>query len=132
MLSVTNMQKDIIVKKSKIEGLGVFALRNFKKGEIILKWDISHKLKFKEVKNHPEKRYIAKLNKKYILIQPPERYVNHSCNANTYTDNFWDIAKKNIKKGEEITGNYSQTEIPGFKMKCICKSKNCKNFIEVK
>jgi len=35
---------DVIVKKSKIHGLGVFASRNFKKGEIIIKWDTSHKL----------------------------------------------------------------------------------------
>ena len=33
---------DVAVKKSKIEGLGVFALRDFKKGEIVIKWDIAH------------------------------------------------------------------------------------------
>ncbi len=31
--------KDIVVKKSKIIGKGVFAIRDFKKGEVVLKWN---------------------------------------------------------------------------------------------
>lgn len=32
------MLKDISIKKSKIHGKGVFAKRDFKKGEVVLKW----------------------------------------------------------------------------------------------
>jgi len=39
---------EVMVKNSKIEGKGVFALRNFKKGEVILHWDASKTL-LKEV-----------------------------------------------------------------------------------
>ena len=123
---------DVIAKKSKIEGLGVFASRNFKKGEVVIKWDISHQLTSAEVKKLPEsqKRYVAFLDGKYILMQSPARYVNHSCDANTYTDNFCDVAKRDIKKGEEITSDYSETETPGFEMKCNCGSKNCRKIIK--
>lgn len=38
------MQKDIVAKKSRIEGKGVFAARNFKKGEIVVKWSVSRLL----------------------------------------------------------------------------------------
>lgn len=124
--------EDVIVKKSKIEGFGVFALHNFKKGEIVIKWDISHQLTPEQIKEIPkeEKKYIAYLNGKYILMQPPARYINHSCDANTYANNFCDIAKRDIKKGEEITDDYSKDETPGFEMVCRCGSKNCRKIIK--
>ncbi len=60
--------KEVIVKKSKIEGLGVFALHDFKKGKVVTKWDISHQLTPKEVKKLPEKekRYVVYLNGSYV------------------------------------------------------------------
>ena len=124
---------DIIVKKSKIDGKGVFAGRDFKQGEIVIKWNVSHKINPKEIKklSEQEKNYVAFFNGKYIIMQSPAKYVNHSCDANTYAKNFCDVAKRNIKKGEEITGDYSENELSGFEMKCNCGSKNCKKLIKV-
>jgi SET domain-containing protein len=124
--------KGVIVKKSKIHSKGVFAERNFKKGEIVLKWNVSHRLTKEEVDRlqEEEKVYVSYVNGKYTLMQSPDRFVNHSCDANTYTDNFCDVAKKDIKKGEEITSDYSEDEIPGFEMKCNCGSKNCRGIIK--
>ena len=126
--------KNVVVKNSNIDGNGVFANRDFLKGEVVIKWDVSHKLTKDEVDKLPkkEKIYIAFLDGEYILMQSPARYVNHSCNANTYSNNFCDIAKRDIKKGEEITGDYSENEIPGFSMKCNCKAKNCRRIISSK
>ena len=124
--------KDIVVKKSKIEGSGVFANRDFKKGEIVLKWDVSKKLSVKDAKKVPEseQKYVSFINGKFTFMQPPERFVNHSCDANTYVDGFCDVAKRDIKKGEEITGDYSEDTTPDFKMICNCGSKNCKGIIK--
>jgi len=77
-----------------------------------------------------EKRYVAYMAGKYILMQPPARYVNHSCDANTYADNFCDIANRDIKKGEEITGDYAEEDIPGQSFECKCGSKNCRRIIK--
>ena len=63
-------------------------------------------------------------------MQEPERYVNHSCDANTTAKNPCDIAIRDIKKGEDVTGNYSEELIPNTKMKCNCKSKNCRKIIK--
>lgn len=41
------MNQDIIVKKSKIDKKGVFAGRDFKKGEVVLKWKPKILSKFK-------------------------------------------------------------------------------------
>jgi SET domain-containing protein len=50
---------DIIVKKSKINGKSVFAKRDFKKGEVILKWS-PKKLTTEEVGKLPikQKHYV--------------------------------------------------------------------------
>src|SRR3989344_5022216 len=103
----TDIGNDLIVKKSKIEGKGVFANRNFQKGEIVLKCDVSHKLTEQQAKalSADKKKYVSCMKGKYVLMQPPERFVNHSCEANTYAKDFSDVAKRAIIKGEEITGD---------------------------
>jgi SET domain-containing protein len=126
------MCANVIVKKSNIDGKGVFAVRDIKKGEVILEWDISHTLTPKELEQlaEDERKYVSYTNGKYVVMQPPEKFMNHSCDANTYSDNFRDIAKRDIKMGEEITADYSETEVPGFSMKCKCGSKNCRGVIK--
>ena len=115
---------DIVVKKSKINGKGIFAKRDFKKGEVILKWN-PKKLTKEEVDKLTikQKYYLYQEKNKYFLMQPPEKYVNHSCIANTVAKNKSDIATRNIKKNEEITSSYAN-----LNFKCKCGSRNCKNF----
>jgi|GEM_PF-4697049 hypothetical protein len=74
---------DVIVKKSGIHGSGVFAEHDFKAGEIVLRWDISKVLLDEDVARmtEEEKRYISYMDGKYIAMQDPEKYVNHSCDA---------------------------------------------------
>jgi len=71
------MTKDILMKKSKISGKGVFALRDFKKGEVVLKWN-PKPIKKSEINSltSRKKTYIVNFGKKYFLMQSPERYVN--------------------------------------------------------
>lgn len=118
---------DIIVKKSKIHGFGIFAARDFKKGEVVIRWK-SHTLISKDdidKLSEEEKQNISYLDGKYVMV-PPEGRVNHSCDPNAYLVNYCYIAKRAIKKGEEITTDYKEESEPSFKMKCNCSSKNCK------
>jgi SET domain-containing protein len=125
MLLTENMV-DIIVKKSKISRLGVFANRDFKKGEIVLRQN--PKLLDKDnldKLSKEEKNYVSFNNDKVYLMQPPERYVNHSCEDNTISQDDCDIALRDIQKGEEITSSYSEKDVlDGFK--CNCGSQRCK------
>jgi SET domain-containing protein len=122
---------NVTIKKSKIHGKGVFATCNFKKGEIVLKWDISNNLNKSVVDkmNDKEKEYIAFIDNKYIIMQEPEKFVNHSCDANTIAGDFCDVAKRDIKAGEEITANYEEELPPNTTMECNCGSKKCKKII---
>lgn len=124
---------DIIIKDSKIEGKGIFANRDFKKGETVIKWDTSNVLTDEEVKKLPEKekRYISPFHGKFLLQQPPARYVNHSCDPNTkVADDSSDVAITDIKNGDEITSDYSIFFSPDEVMKCNCGSKNCKKILK--
>lgn len=124
------MENDVIVKKSNIEWMWVFANRNFKKDEIIIKWNTDIILTDEEILNLPEnkKKYVSSYMWKNFLQQPPACFVNHSCNPNTKVVNdSSDVAIKNIKKWEEITSDYSDFFTSDELMQCNCKSKNCKS-----
>jgi hypothetical protein len=100
---------------------------------MILRWDTSHTLTKAEAEKIPESEhnYISSLDgKRFIHMQVPERYVNHSCKANTTAKNHCDVAVCDIKKGEEITANYSEEMIPGIEMECCCGNKNCRKIIK--
>lgn len=118
---------DVIIKKSDIHGRGVFAARNFKRGEIVLQWDTTHVISEKEFNEmtHDDQRYVTFLDNTYVVMQEPERYVNHSCDANTLAQQHCDIAKRTIQRDEEITADYREELPPDAHMKCNCKSKNC-------
>ncbi len=122
------MKKDVIVKKSKIKGRGVFALRDFKKGEVVLKWNPKPITKAaSEELSDLMKRYVGHTGKSYYIMQSPEKYVNHSCESSTFTKSLCDVTRRDIKKGEEITSNYGKGETNEFK--CECGSKKCRKLI---
>ena len=109
---------DVVIKKSKIEqfenGKGIFANRDFKKGEIVIKYNLKPLTKEefdklpKEEKNFTHKHWGV-----IYLYSSPERYVNHTSNPNTIQDlkRKCDVAKRDIKKGEEITTDATKDEI---------------------
>jgi hypothetical protein len=116
---------NLIIKKSKIQGKGVFANKDFKKGEVVLKWNPKKLTKEETGKlTTKQKHYLYQERSKHFLMQSPEKYVNRSCDANTRPKNLCDIAARNIKKGEEITSNYKNVSF-----KCKCRSKSCINKI---
>lgn len=125
------MTDDFEIKASTISGKGLFSKRKFLKGEVVLYWDISTRLSSNDIKSlsENEKKYLhPHPDGSIIVIQPPARYVNHSCNYNTEVHNFRDIAVKDIAVGEEITSNYL-TDGAEQKFKCLCGSPNCCGFI---
>lgn len=108
---------DVIIKKSKIGQFdkGVFANRNFKKGEIVLKYSNLKHLTQKEFQNLPqsEKQFTHKHWGVIYLYPSPARYVNHSSHPNTVQNlkERYDVAIRDIKKGEEITTDATKDDI---------------------
>ena len=99
---------NVVIKKSKIGQFdkGVFAAKDFKKGEIVVRYHLKP-LTLKDFQNlSPDEKKFVHMNKSHLyLYSLPERYVNHSSTPNTSQDltKKCDIATRGIKKGEEIT-----------------------------
>ena len=134
------------IKSVGSKGKGVFAIREIKKDKLIMTRDYSRLKRYKAgdkrlgKSNHVD--YIGK--GEYVIDNSPSSYINHSCNPNTkiviVSKNKAKIyAIKNIKKGKELTYNYSKSKkelakakkegIYVWKMKCKCGSNKCEKII---
>jgi len=99
----------IVVRPSPIEGLGAFAKRPLKKGEVVFRWN-PRRLQNEDVErvSKAERRYLNTLEDgTTVLMQSPERYVNSSDDPNTMNVGETDVALRDIAQGEEITSKYS-------------------------
>jgi len=104
---------DIVIDKGKIFGKGVYANRDFKKGEVVIQYCLKP-LTQEEYQRLPkkEKHFTHKHWNVIYLYSEPERYVNHTSSPNTVQDlkKQCDIALRDIKRGEEITTNATKDD----------------------
>ena len=122
----------IEIKKSEIEGMGVFAPKDFEKGEIVYSFEKGKIVGVADIPNVPdvEKRYLDKIGKyEFEIIEPPARYVNHSCDPNAMEKERAAYVLRDVKKGEEITIDYDKIAYLEKPFKCHCGSKNCRGFV---
>ena len=108
---------DLIIGKGNLKGKGVYANRDFKKGGVVIKYNLKPLTK-EEYKNLPrEEKYFTHTHWGVRqLYSIPERYVNRSDNPNTYhkyedLKNQADVAIRDIKKGEMITGDATKDDV---------------------
>jgi len=125
------------IRNSPISGKGMFAKEKIPKGTIIIRWGGTFV--------HGDK--LPKDRTKYIIIQVDEDlwsiepkakpedesyFINHSCNPNVWmVDGITFVAARDIKKGEELTTDYSLFEKEEYvaKWKCSCGAKECRKEI---
>lgn len=70
-----------------------------------------------------QRHYLYPDGDRMLWMQPPERYINHSCDANTQVVGKSDVASRDIQPGEEITSDYLDLETEQFT--CNCGSPKC-------
>lgn len=68
----------------------------------------------------------------YVNLEPPSRFVNHSCEPNAGIKNDIDlVALRDIKAGEEIYFDYSTTMDEDYwNLQCGCSSVNCRKVVK--
>lgn len=122
----------VTIKPSSIQGQGVFAQRSFHKGEIILQIDDSH-IVTGETTLTPEDWEVNAdfFDGKIVLMQEPERSINHSCNPSSYVKTIDGIrqvlAMRDIAEGEEITFDYSINGDNDGTFPCHCGAARCRS-----
>ncbi|OGM11417.1 hypothetical protein A2Z22_00870 [Candidatus Woesebacteria bacterium RBG_16_34_12] len=123
---------NVKVKTSKIQGKGVYATKGFKTGDIVLEIDDSRVVDDESQLSEYQKGFEADwlASGKIVLMQSPEKFINHSCNSSTYVKTINGIRKviamRSIKKGEEITYDYSINGYNDGTFNCNCGSLNCR------
>lgn len=132
------MERDlsrIEIKNSAIEGRGVFAAQDIGKEDTIFELDDTHVVDDINILTPYEQIYEADWigDGKTIHMQAPEKHVNHSCEPNMYLKTINSarnaIAMRDIKKGEEITGDYAIGGYYDSDIPCHCGSKRCRGTI---
>ena len=103
-----------MIGKGEIFGKGVYAARDIKKGEVVIKYNLKP-LTEEDYKNltEREKAFVHIHFGVKQLYSEPERYVNHSSNSNTIQDikHKCDMAIRNIKEGEQITTDAMKDDV---------------------
>lgn len=102
---------DVIIKQSAIgqfeDGLGCFAKKDFKEGEIVIAWNLKplSDKEFNSLPKYERQNFTHMRNGIRYLYPAPERYVNRSSNPNVYPDfeKQANIALRDIKKDEELS-----------------------------
>lgn len=106
--------EDVIIGKGNLAGHGVYANRDFAKGEVVIEYRLKPltESEFEQL-SEEEKQFTHSQHGVLQLYSEPERYVNHSDNPNTYQDHIrhCDVALRDIKKGEQITTDSTKDDV---------------------
>jgi len=69
-----------------------------------------------------------------VLLPPPERHLNHSCDPNAYLRTVGDelrvVARRPIEAGEEVTVDYLINTHGGSRWRCRCGAERCRGLLE--
>ncbi len=121
------------VKTSPVEGLGVFARREFAPGQMIRRVNIVREVTDSEPLDENRNEHIEHCSFKagrVFLYGLPDRYVNHSCDPNAYYDEtdgeLVTRARRTIKKGAEIKVDYLINNSGGNSWACHCGATRCR------
>jgi len=130
------LQDRVYVKSSPIQGLGVFARRNFATGETILVRDerpVTPTRPLRPERHEVEQHCDWLEDGRQVYLGFPERHINHSCEANAFV-RFVNgagsvVAMRPIKVNEEITNHYSINLSGGEPWRCSCGAGSCLGMI---
>lgn len=127
--------KKVFIGQTRYIGKGLFSGETVQKGEKILNFE-GKKIRLQYTRRNAL-RFLNSLGVGYQLWLNPRRghygrYINHSCKPNAgILGSVTFVALRRIKKGEEITFDYSISEEgPFWKMVCRCGEPDCRKVIE--
>ncbi len=120
--------------RSSIHGTGVFAATSISPGEIVLRIDDSRIVTDAEpldpAKGEFEHHCDYLAAGRAVLMQPPERFINHHCEPNNYTKTIagdrYVVALREIRPGDEITYDYCVNGDGDTEWVCDCGSPACR------
>jgi hypothetical protein len=124
--------RNLEVKPSSIEGLGLFAARRFGAGDPITRVNVVREITADaplRAELGEREDHCAYPDGKVVLWGYPDRHVNHSCDPNAYEvfegESSYLVARRDIAQGEEITCDYNINISDGTAWPCTCGARRC-------
>ena len=120
-----------------MHGKGVFAIVDFRKGDRILEIDDSRVVTDEAPLRAREGEYERHCDYldggRVVVMQSPERYINHSCDSNSFVRTVHGMrcvfALRDISVGEEITYDYCINGSGDTVWRCNCGRERCRRII---
>lgn len=125
--------KKIAAQNSNIAGQGVFILEAVKAGQVISEFRLEREISAAsplrpDLGERPE--HCSMFDDRYCLVASPERFLNHSCNPNTYLRyddaGITMVALCDIQAGTELSVDYLINNSGGDSWDCNCGSTRCR------
>ena len=124
----------IETRQSSIHGTGVFATEGIRQAEIVLAIDDSrivddtHPVRFDLGEDGDHCDWLP--DGTTVLMQEPERYINHSCAPNVFVYSVrrrrFVLAERDIPAGDEIVYDYAINSADGDILVCRCGAPTCR------
>jgi SET domain-containing protein len=134
----TKQSGEVEVRASSIDGKGVFAAVDFRRGELAGEFygEIISTIEGLSRARGLRRIAIVELDEALAIdaskSNGPFRYLNHSCEPNTFMrrGDGWIrfYAKRGIRRGEELTSDYGESHHEGT-LPCRCGSPKCRGFL---
>jgi hypothetical protein len=126
----------IVIKKSRIHGLGMFAQENIDKGEIVFIKG-GHIVKRSALYSSEQIDSYLPIDDDFFIgakcREEEERiklFINHACDPNCgMRGEITFIALRVILSGEELTCDYAMIDNEAYQFECHCSSPNCRRII---
>jgi hypothetical protein len=129
----------VIVRRSGIEGDGLFTTADLAEGDLVLRLGgrlvTTSELEalIAEADADDDAPYVDSVTvfEEAHLVMPGSttaHFVNHSCDPNLWHDGAYEVrARRSIPAGEELTIDYgTNSGAPGFEMRCACGAPGCR------
>lgn len=133
----TFLNPKIEVKKSCIQGRGMFTKEMIEEGEVVIRWGGEFLTKAEVISKNRADFLIIQIDEDLWSVEKrgeyeDDYYINHSCDANTWMiDGRTFVAKKTIEKDSEITVDYALFESDEYisRWECNCTASECRKKI---
>ena len=124
----------VYIGQTRKTGKGIFAESFIKKGDPIFIWKGRLVIQsYSPTGAKVGQRWLGMGRNLWLKSDKsnPGYYINHSCRPNAgFRGSVTVVAMRDIKKGKEITIDYSMTEEdPWWRMQCQCGQRSCRKLI---
>ena len=143
----TEWRQNVVLARSKIQGLGLYACRDLEKHQMIIEY-IGEVIR-SDLTDVREKRYESQNRGIYMFRLDDERvldatmsggmarYINHSCSPNCVTEtvevdrdlHIIIFASRRIQRGEELCYDYKFDFEDDNRIPCLCGAEGCRKWM---